>query len=457
MISGILIVLAITAVGTPLAAWLNPAARKRSFVALSYLLGASWCAVALFVLALAHAPWSRASALAACVLPSAVLAPFAFMRMRAHRSNVSQASKPAISATVVDAVTASSICGFAVYATLAPMWEWDFWSLWGMVGRAFYEHGGIDWDFLSRPENVLARSDYSAGKSAFRPILHPLLLDVYALLNGTWDDRTIGLLFAAFAAAVLLLVRDELEADTRSPLFAAVVTLGMAGVTASKWVGNPEGMISAYMMVAILVSRRAVKRSDGQLLALGALFAGLAAFTKDEGTAFVVAFLLAAAFACGRNVRLLFHAWPAVVIPLPWFFLRRAGGVQSYFASTSLLDRVASRAMHPGELMSALAANLPDRPLFWIGVSAAILILFRRALRDERFTVVAVCLQLLFFIGAYVATPFNVLWHVQTSWVRLLYQLAPVLMYIAIVALLPVIGLAKEPEVRETEALVNGA
>jgi hypothetical protein len=438
MIAGLIIVLTMTAAGLPLTALVAPSRPARSFLALSYLLGSALCALVLFALSLVHIRWSAVALATGVLVPLAICAPWAWRRLRSRTAPPEANPQANLATRLVDLLTLVSLCGYAIYATIAPMWEWDFWSLWGMMGRAFYEHGGIDWEFLARPENILARSDYSAGKSAFRPILHPLLLDAFATLRGGWDDRMIGLLFAAFAAAILLLVRDELERESGSPLLSAVAVLTMSGVVASRWVGNPEGMIVAYMMAAVLLTRRGLRDEDRSLIACGSLFAGLAAFTKDEGTTFVIAFIVAVALSARRNWKLLLSAWPAIAVPIPWFFLRNAGGVQSYFASSSLFDRIAKHVEHPGELLSALTANVPDRPLFWIGVILTLLVLLPAALRRETFIVTAIGLQLLFFLAAYLATPFEILWHVQTSWVRLLYQLAPALMFVAVVLLWPV-------------------
>ena len=76
--------------------------------------------------------------------------------------------------------------GYALYATLAPLWEWDFWAIWGLKARVFLEAGGIDWHFLESRWNAFAHPDY--------PLLVPLNFDFVALINGGWSDRWLGLL-----------------------------------------------------------------------------------------------------------------------------------------------------------------------------------------------------------------------------------------------------------------------
>src|SRR5436309_12481255 len=44
--------------------------------------------------------------------------------------------------TLIDLVTLLTIIGYAFYATIARPWEWDFWAIWGLKGRVFYEARG---------------------------------------------------------------------------------------------------------------------------------------------------------------------------------------------------------------------------------------------------------------------------------------------------------------------------
>src|SRR5204862_5149758 len=98
----------------------------------------------------------------------------------------------------LDVPTLVAILGFAFFATAAPLWEWDFWAIWGMKARVFLERGAIDWRFLESPWNSYVHPDY--------PLLVPLNFDFIALLNGSWSDRWLGLLSVAWAVALLLII-----------------------------------------------------------------------------------------------------------------------------------------------------------------------------------------------------------------------------------------------------------
>lgn len=446
MIAGVIVILTMTAAGLPIAALLVASRPPRTFLGVSYLLGSAWCGIVLFALSLLGIRWSLVSLAVGGLVPLAMLAPFARERLQQRHA---PAPVPAtFPARLVDFLTFITLAGYALYATVAPMWEWDFWSLWGLNARAFFERGGLDWEILSRPEYFL--SHYSAGAIAYRPLLHPLLLDAFALLRGGWDDRVIGLLFAAFAASALLVARDELEEESGSALFSSVVVLGMTGVVASRWVGNPEGMIASYITVAVLLARRALLSRDRALLGGASIIAGLAALTKDEGLTFVVALGFGITIVSRRNWRMLAGMWPAVALVVPWLFLRTSEALDAIPPLRPLADRVSEHLANPAELLSALARHSPDRPLFWIALLVALAFCARSAVRQEAFAVIILTLQLCFYLAAYVTTPFGVEWHVATSWVRLLYQLAPSLMFVAIVMLVPAVGKGRETTDQET-------
>ena len=90
------------------------------------------------------------------------------------------------------------------------------------------------------------------------------------------------------------------------------------------------------------------------------------------------------------------------------------------------------RLAHPGALIEALRAVPHGGALFWIGVALACTIGLRRIVREERFLAIAIVVQILFFIGAYLVTPYDLAWHVRTSWERIVRQLLPAIALLAL-------------------------
>src|SRR6185436_13847308 len=54
----------------------------------------------------------------------------------------------------LDLLTIWTLVGYSLYATLAAVWEWDYWAIWGLKARVFFESAGIDWRFLESKWNV---------------------------------------------------------------------------------------------------------------------------------------------------------------------------------------------------------------------------------------------------------------------------------------------------------------
>jgi hypothetical protein len=314
---------------------------------------------------------------------------------------------------VADVVTALTLGGYALFATLATPWEWDFWAIWGLKARVFFEHGGIDWRFLESPWNAFAHPDY--------PLLVPLNFDFLALVSGGWNDRWFGLLFVAYAIALVLIVRD-LAAREVPPPFAAIVTLAIAGLACTRYVGMAEGALVAFGTAAILLLRN-------QQLMHAALLLGFAATAKQEGVTLLIAVVIALIVA-GR-ARDAARLWPAVVIAAPWWIFGAIRSLGSDLLAQGMLQRAAARLHHFDELVVLLYGSTPDR-LLWLLLLAGLLVANRR--RDAPYLLILI-LQLAAFLVAYVTTPYDLRWHIVTSWPRLARQLAPVTAYIALVLL----------------------
>jgi hypothetical protein len=309
---------------------------------------------------------------------------------------------------VVDACTALVVIAHGVYASIVRGDVWDFWAIWGLKGRVFFEHRGIDWRFLEHPYNAFAHPDY--------PPLLPLHFAHLTVLGGEWNERWLGILTTLFAAALLLVVRDLFEEELQRAGAAALATLAVAS-PAFSMIGVGDGPMIAFGTAGLLTLRRGSLAAGGVLL-------GLAAFSKNEGIALIIAAALALS-----NARATLRLWPAAAIAAPWLILRAVHSLPSDLAAGALTERLPRNLT---ALPSALASTLPDRPLLWLAIVITLAV-FVRELQRERFVLVAVTLQLLAYLAAYAITPYDVHWHVRSSWPRLLPHLAVPLAFVALV------------------------
>jgi hypothetical protein len=404
--------------GLPAALLLDRGARWRGLLGSAFLLGAGIVALILLAMSVLGIAWTLVSVTIACSLAALALGPPASRRLGRRRPAAAGSetlpAQPARTPAVhlIDAITLLLIVAHGIFATIASAGPWDFWAIWGLKGRVFFEHGGIDWAFLDQPLHAFAHPDY--------PFLLPLDYAFLALHHGAWNDRWLGILTTLFAAALLLILRDALEEEL-PPALAALATLGLACIPLStQWIGMAEAPMIAFGTAALLLLRR-------RAYALGSVLLGFAAMTKNEGLALVVA--AAIAMALSSRGRETLRLWPAVAIFAPGLTLRAIHAVPTDLASGAMTERAST---HLADVFRMLLSTPPNRPLLWIAILAT-LACSVRGVRRERFLFVAVLVQALFFLGAYAVTPNDLAWHIANSWPRLLDQLVVPLGYLALV------------------------
>jgi hypothetical protein len=414
MIAVIAAILGMTVIGLPITLAIDRDARGGALVGLSFLYSSG----AVF-LAMLFLPWSLPLIVVALIAISAAAWWGAGALAGAFLPRRAPAGAPAPHfrfALLADAVTTLTLAGYALFATLAPPWEWDFWAIWGLKARVFFEHGGIDWRFLESQWNAFAHPDY--------PLLVPLNFDFLALVSGGWNDRWFGILFVAYAVALVLIVRDLARLEVRQPV-ASLIALVIAGLACTRYVGLAEGAFVAFGTAAILFLRNA-------RFVHAALLFGLGASTKQEGVTLLIAAVLALILA-GR-ARDAIRLWPAFAIAAPWWIFALAHRLQSDLLASGMLERAHARLARFGDLASLMSRWTPEVTL-WLLVLAAILVARASDRRRQAPYLLILVLQFAAMLFAYVTTPYGLQWHIVTSWPRLARQLAPAATFIALVLL----------------------
>ena len=435
MIPALLAILALVILGMAIARALDAACSGLRLAGLSFLYGSGAASFVLLALATLHVPWGAGTVAIAMIAVFAIAAGIAWRN--ASPRSVLLASRP----HVVDLLTLATVAGYAVYATMHPPWEWDFWAIWGLKGRVFLEAGGLDWGFLESPWNLFAHPDY--------PALVPLDFDVVALVSGGWDDRWMGMLEVAWGASLLLIVREQAARET-TPLLAAVAAFAVAAPALTRFVGLAEGALVAFGAAGVLLAREAMRDEDAAAWRHAAFMLGFAANCKNEGIALLAAVMLAIALTGPRSriAPRLARLWPAYALVVPWILIRAMHALPTDLAGGDAASRLAERLPQAGAILALLAAKL-HRPWFWAALVAAMLVVPPAAIVRERFVIVVTIIQLAFFAGAYLVTPYDIGWHVFTSWPRLTAQLA---VPIAFVVALMLAGVVSAPGERPRSA-----
>ena len=308
----------------------------------------------------------------------------------------------------LDAATLVLLAVYASFATAGRASHWDFFSIWGLKARSFFEARTIDWRLLQR--HPFLHGDY--------PLLVPLNFDFYALLAGTWSDRWIGVLYVAFAAALLLLIRGDAAEEVSGP-HAAAIALASTSFVFVREIGLAELPLLAFATAAILLIRR------GDTLR-GAILLGLAASTKNEGGTLIAAVAIALAIDRKRDA---LRLWPAFAIAAPWWILRAVHGLSTDLTAPGVFERLVLRIPLLPSIGADLVEHLP-KPWIWIPLLAGLFFV-----RGERFALLSITLWFASILGAYMITPHDPAWHIATSWSRLAPLLGAPLLVIVMLAL----------------------
>jgi hypothetical protein len=432
-------ILALVVLGIPIALSVDRNARGALLAGTSFLYGSGAIFLELLALSVVHVRWTLVSATITALLVSTAAAVVARMRAPVQPTRPPVIVRPHL----FDGGTLLTLVGYAVYATLAPLWEWDFWAIWGLKARVFLEAGGIDWRFLGSPLNAFAHVDY--------PQLVPLNFDLVALIGGEWSDRWLGLLCVAWSLAIVLIVR-ALAARETTPFFGALITFGLSGLAVSRYVGLAEGALIAFGSAGVLFVRSALDDDDPAPWRHAALMLGFAANCKNEGLALLAAVTIAlianslwrdparigstpgARNPLRRAFSVMRHLIPAYLLALPWLLLRATHALPTDIAGGSAGSRLLARLPYAHQILGFLMAKL-YQPWLWIAILAGILIAPSVARRREHFVFFVTAIQFVFYVGAYLSTPHNLRWHVLSSWPRLTGQIALPIAFVVLVML----------------------
>lgn len=401
----------------------------------AFPIGVSIPALGLLAASLMGVDWSRGLLIAGFAIATVALAAAARLRRRSTPTLTS----PALTVSWIDAGSLIVLAGYALYATAGPMAEFDFLAMWGMKGKEFFLSRGIDFAWLAHPWNDYTHPDY--------PILLTLIYDELALFHGSWNDRWIGVLFAAFAGSILLTLRGVLERESGSSHLAALGTLGLVPFAASPYLGMAEGPLIAFGTAGVILVREGIRRPQDALVTLGAVFLGLAANTKNEGLTLCVAVAIAMSIS-GEGRRLIWRLWPAMALAVPWLLLRSIHGLQTDLARGSVVDRVVGHLREPTLFLESMGRYPLGKPLFWTGIAIAVALLLGRMLRRDRFILTVLVVQFGFFLAAYLASPHSIDWHFRYSWERVLTQLTLMLAFVVISNLITAIRNGPETRIQ---------
>lgn len=330
----------------------------------------------------------------------------------------------------------TSVASFAASAVANPHGEWDAWAIWNMRAR-FLFRGQEHWADAFSPILAWSHPDY--------PLLVPSAvarLWTYGGHESHWAPVLVDFLFS-YGAVGLLVSTVWLLRGRMQGMLAGVVLLATAAFTghgASQYADVPlaYGFLAAVALVSLAIA--SAPRAMTSFLALAGTMAGFAAWTKNEGLLFLMAFGMAvavltlvtpslrtvkthlAALLAGLMVVLPFIAYFKVALAPPNDLMSPAGGPSTL---AKLLDPARHRL-----ILAAYESQFKTFGQGAPGILIGLLVLAGLHRDPKTFRVVLVPVLTLVFLlvgyyGVYLITPHDVAWHLATSLGRLVIQVWP--------------------------------
>ncbi len=363
-----------------LATWRMESVRRMDLagrIAIAAAAGALVTAAVMAAMSLVHVPWNRTSVII-------VFAAIAVVNIALARRGDPQphARNPIAIAGI------ALFVAFTVYGAIsARESSGDLHYFWGPKAVRFYRAGAIDEAFLRNRDFYSMHPDY--------PPLVPLVYawsSVFAHRLSWWAAvLTAPLLLAATLAVVRSSSRDDLGTLLVAATLAYAFPVGFAA-------GAADPALVFFEAVALCA---AVFVDDPRAqIVLAAIGAAGAAWTKIEGTTFVIALLVAIVVVRRQLRRPAAVALPAVVLVGAWAI---------FCAVTGIVDMYAAAGRYPVHLsvlpkVMSLVGKAASYDLFWLPwIAPAVLIAFgdvRRAVLPLVVCVLTVIAALYFYIHA---------------------------------------------------------
>jgi hypothetical protein len=315
-----------------------------------------------------------------------------------------------------------------------PHGNWDAWAIWNLRAK-----------FLASDGGTAARAWSPVLSSTTHPE-YPLLVSGFVArcwsYAGQQDPATPALTSYLFFLALILAVTGGVTA-LRGPTLGLVAGISTATSpallheVAAQYADIP---LACFMAVAVLFVLL-------ELPALAGIFAGFAAWTKDEGVLFLVILLVSVVvLQRSRKTTLAAVAGAAPLMALVLIFKGILASGNSSLIGSSLpgaLQRLLDVSRY-GTVLAGFAKELTSgmteglyHPFLPMLILAAVLRFDPESRRNARFAGTVAVAMLAGYFGVYIVTSNDVAWQLQTSLTRLLVQLWPLGVIAVFVALRP--------------------
>jgi hypothetical protein len=343
-------------------------------------------------------------------------------------------------------------------ALAAPEGGWDALMVWNLRARMLFHAGNLRDAFPA--DVVTSHPDY--------PLLVPGLIVQLWTLAGSADPRiplaVSVVLGGAACAGILTGGLAERSGGRQASVLANALLWSTPGVLAATVSQTADQLMALFVLAAGVVATRAVERSGARTFMLAGVLAACAAWTKNEGAAFLLA--LAAGIVLRRGWR--FGSWAVrdgavfaagalpLVTLLAWFKISVAPHTNAMFQAEALASKLL-RGLDVERAATVLLFVLRRLVYFQafglhvVAVAAVLVVLaVRGALARPAVRVLAITLGATWaaYVAVYLVAPFDAKWLVQHSADRLLLQCWPLALFLVFVAVSEPLAASAPPTTR---------
>jgi len=317
----------------------------------------------------------------------------------------------------------------AYFAVSTPLSSMDAMGFWGYSAKAIFFDGSIRTPALVDPLRGHPHPRY--------PLLVPLAQDWVHFLRGRYDDGSVRLLFVGFYAALVGVIYGTVRRRW-GPRAALVAALLVATIPALRADGSGAAFAMADIPVAFFIAAalagwvRWMEEGRSRDLLLAFIFAGLGAWTKNEGLAALAILTALVVVQAVASRRLMSAAGVLVVgwvLVVPWLLFRAGlpATDEDYPSHLRPAVFIANAGRLPTIAWSWLRelADASHWNILWLLAAVAGLRAMGRRLRPARWLAVFALAQLLVYTVVYVVAPWDIADLLELTKTRLLIHVMP--------------------------------
>lgn len=359
------------------------------------------------------------------------------------RNLTPRADKPVIPRMPKSQIAILVLCGFLilfqfmcilVLSAGVPVMEVDAWNIWGLKAKVLLAE-----PLSPRPEYF---TDLSLSYTHLDyPLLAPMLwAGAYAML-GTVDDALGKAWLVLPMAGIVLLLYGALRevVDRGKAILLVALAIGSPAVTRWGGQGLADTTLTIFLLGAAVCMARWVREPRTADAVLVGLFAGLAVWTKLEGSILLASSILVMIVSAAINRRRIRDAIAflivAILIALPWWLWSRGlPHTHEDYASRLSLPAISQGLARLPQIASLVWMQLNG--VSWsvpAGVFLLAVVIHWRAFRHREVKAIWIILliQLGAYLMAYLVTPWKLAEIIPVTAARLAMQVSPLAMYLA--------------------------